>query len=332
MNRTDELDNRIEQALREIGSEHRLSAAQRSRIRAAMIATARSRAQLRAQATSRNKLFTLRLLPAGFALASLLLFVFAAYVLMGGAPRHLVAWAESESAYIVGQRHSGPFGLAWHVYITAQPNTRTPIADGDIIYAPQLVVVTFSDESVSTIRPNTEVAILNSPSGIELRSGQIDLSVHPTKLPELRVDAEAGTPPRFRVATRRADIAVRGTKFSVHSDDETDMVRTTEGLVHAVQRTPSGATYKAEISAGEEVYLRDDAVAPPVVQLHAPLARAIEPNGRIILDGAGTRESLIHLIGSAYPNGTLTAIGGVDGLMITTTVDAQGRFSVPITL
>lgn len=327
MNRTDQLDHRIEEALREIGNERQLSHAQRSRIRAAMIVAAQERTRRRAQhPRGLGSLLWPRLLPAGLAFASMLLIAFAAYVLAGGATGNPIAEAESTAAFTLLHRRMAPLGIVWHTDRTIQPNTSTVVAEGDILYATRVVTVTFADQSVGLIQPDTEVALLVAQPGLQLRFGQVDLAVQPATQPASMAHAE----PRFIIETRRARIVVKGTQFSVRSTDDGDTVTTLQGTVETNQRTPAGATFNAEIRAGEEVSLLDEATAPPVVQLHAPLARAIEPGGRTIPDGAGTRQPAVRLAGSAYPGGVLT----IDrpGLLLTTTVDPQGRFTVPVTL
>ena len=326
MNRLDKLDNRIEQALYEIGDERKLSPAQRNRIRAAMHATARQRARQREQSTrGLGSLFSSRLMPASLALAAFVLLAFAAYVFTGGAVGQPVAQAQSAAAFTLRQRHTAPFGINWYTDHIVQPGAVMAVAEGDILYAPQVVTMTFTDQSVGMIHPDTEVAALVAQSGLELRFGQVDMAVrHATQA------AAANTGPRFSVETRRADVAVKGTKFSVQSSGESDTVMTTEGVVAATQRTSSGSTYSADIRVGEEVRLVDDATAPPIVQLHAPLARVVEPSGRAIPADSGTREQNVSLVGSAYPGGILTA--NQSGMALTTTVDAQGQFTVPITL
>lgn len=317
--------HRIEKALREIGSERQLNPAQRNRIRAAMIATARQRAQRRVQhTTSLRALLWPRLIPVGLAFASVLLVAFAAYILAGGATGRPVAQAQSTATFTVFHKRSAPLGIVWHTDQTIQPDTPVVVAEGDILYAPQVVTVTFTDQSVGLIQPDTEVAILATQNGLQLRFGQVDLAVRPI------AQAEAGARPRFSVETRRASIAVKGTQFSVHSADDSDTIVTTSGVVEATQRTPTGVIFRSEIRAGEEVSLIDKATAPPAVQLHAPLAEVIEPGGRVIPDGTGTRQTEVILAGRAYPGGVLT----IDrpGLLLTTTVDSQGRFTVPVTL
>lgn len=327
MNRTDQLDHRIEETLREIGNERQLSDAQRSRIRTAMIAAAQEQARRRAQRfRGLGSLVWPCLLPAGLALASVLLMAFAVYILAGGDRGRPVAEAESKASFMLLHKHTVPPGIVWYTPQVVQPNTPAVVAEGDILYAVQVVTVTFSDQSVGLIQPDTEIAALVTQRGLELRFGQVDLAVQPAA----QAGANPNTQPRFSIKTRRANIVVKGTRFSVYSDDDGDTVVTTQGVVEAAQRTPAGATFSAEISAGEEVSLLDEATAPPVVQLHAPLARAIEPDGRTIPDGAGTRQPEIRLAGSAYPGGVLT----IDrpGLLLTTTVDPQGQFTVPVTL
>ncbi|MGQ9814840.1 MAG: FecR domain-containing protein [Candidatus Roseilinea sp.] len=327
MSRTDQLDYRIEEALRQIGNERLLSPTQRSRIRAAMIAAAQEQKRRRAQRSRGfGSLLWPRLLPVGLTLASVLLIAFAAYIFAGGERGRTIAQAKSNVSFTLLHKHTAPPGIVWYTAQVVQPDTPAVVAEGDILYASQVVTVTFSDQSIGVIHPDTEVAALVGERGLALRFGQINLTVQPGA----QADAGPNAQSRFSIKTRRAHIAVRGTQFSVHSDDNGDTVVTTQGAVEATQITPTGATFSAQISAGEEVGLFDSATAPPVVQLHPPLAHAVEPDGRTIPDGAGTRQPEISFVGSAYPGGALT----IDrpGLLLTTTVDSQGRFTVPVTL
>lgn len=317
------MDQRIEQALREIGQERRLSQTRRNRIRAAMMAAAQEEARRREQrARGPASFLWLRAAPAGLALASMLLIALAAYILAGGAGGRPLARAESDGPFTLLQRRAAPPGIVWHASQDIQPNTPVAVAEGDILYAPQPVTITFEDQSIAIVQPDTEIALPGTGRGLRLQFGQVDLDVRPA--------AQAGAPLQFTVETRRASILVKGTRFSVSSDEHGDTVTTTQGIVEAAQRARAGAIFSAEIRAGEEAHLRDDPTAPPVVQLHAPLARAIEPDGRAIPPGVGTRQPAVILIGSAYPGGALTVEH--PGLLLTTPVDLQGRFTVPVTL
>jgi len=327
MNRTDRLDHRIEEALREIGNERQLSSAQRSRIRAAMIAAAQEQTRRRAQRRRGFRdIFWPRLLPAGLALASVSLIAFAAYILAGGAAGRPVAQAESSATFTLLHKHTAPLGIVWYTDRTVEPETRVLIAEGDILYAPQVVTVTFADQSIGLIQPDTEIAVLPAQRGLQLRFGQVDLAVQPAAQAGVNADAQ----PRFNVETRRANVGVKGTQFGVHSADDSDTVITVQGVVEVTRRGSSGMIFNTRVSAGEEVNLLDNTTAPPVVQLHAPLARVIEPGGRTIPAGVGTRAPEVNFAGSAYPGGVLS----VDrpGLLITTPVDLQGWFTVPVRL
>ncbi len=327
MNRTSQLDDRIEEALREIGKERLLSDAQRSRIRAAMIAASQEQVHRRAQRSGGlGSLLWSRLLPAGLALAAVTLIALAAYIAAGGSTGKPIAQAESHAAFTLFRRHSAPLDIAWYVDHIVQPNTPVIVAEGDILYAAQAISLTFTSQAFSLIRPGTEVALLPGRQGLQLRRGEVFVAVQPAA----QVTGNFTGQNIFSVDTRRASVVVKGTQFSVYSSDDGDRVVTMQGAVKTTQHRPASVRLSAEVKAGEEVSLLDGATAPPVVQLHPPLAHAIEPGGRAIPEGAGTRQPEVSLVGSAYPGGTLT----VDrpGLMLTTTVDAQGRFTVPVML
>lgn len=328
--RETELAPRVEADLRALRAEAPLSSAALSRITAAAIAT--RRAQIAAQRRESPWRRLVRALsgldlrrsggwvfPAfSGSLAAIALFL-AGWIALGGTPGPGDISASSTGSFTAHKRHTA-WVFAWSNPVTVRG--QTSVGAGDTIVAHDAVTLTFPDGTVAILSPGTEAHVLEDQPGLALTRGEVEATVGD----RARADANGA---RFSITTSRGTYRDLGTVFRARSDANYDLLATDQGQVGAEVHTRSGGTLDARVRALEEMSV-PNGVTRLEVQLQAPRARMMLPDGRAVGSGGLSNSGTLTVSGVAFPGGLLSVSGATANVQ--TRVDGDGRFAVPIKL
>lgn len=248
------------------------------------------------------------------------------YVLFGGRPTatEVLATASSSGAQVAA-KHSGVFGLTWHLPLGFDAAFSAALAQGDEIKtdANTTVTLTFQSGTRALISPNSVARIESlAPLQLVLLHGEVVNLVEP---------AITAGQPALQVLTQRGEYTARGTVYDVQVASIGDRVKTRAGSVGA-QTTRSAQV----VDKGQEAQISDSGLitrylSAPEVTLSLPNAPPAR-GGDAIFTNAGEGSITVSTAAGAQIDALLEASDGTSNWLSVAQADARGMVTLSLTL